>query len=127
MKLRVLMVVVALVVAGSGLAYAQPIDVKVGFAFTVGTKELPAGTYTIEKPAPNVVVIRGAGGVSVNMAELTQLGRHDKDKDAELVFDKIGGKFLLSEIWIPGKDGMLILATKEAHEHAVVGGSNPRK
>ncbi len=61
------------------------------------------------------------------MTALTGLGRHDKDVDTELVFDKIGGKFLLSEVWFPGRDGYLLLATKDAHEHAVVGGSNPKQ
>ncbi len=55
------------------------------------------------------------------------LGRHDKDADPELVFDKIGTKLELSEVWLPNQDGFLLLATKGRHEHAVVGGSNPRK
>ena len=58
---------------------------------------------------------------------ITLLGRHDKDTDPEFVFDKIDGKLMLSEIWIPGQDGLLVLATKGPHEHAVLGGSNPKK
>jgi hypothetical protein len=61
------------------------------------------------------------------MSVITTLGRHDLDKDPEFVFDKVDGKLLLSEIWVPGKDGLLVLATKGPHGHAVVGGSNPRK
>jgi hypothetical protein len=33
---------------------------------------------------------------------ITTLGRHDKDPDPEFVFDRIDGKLLLSEVWIPG-------------------------
>jgi len=33
----------------------------------------------------------------------------------------------LSEVWLPERDGFLVLATKAPHQHAVVGGSNPRK
>jgi hypothetical protein len=58
---------------------------------------------------------------------ITMLGRHDRDPDAEFVFDKIAGKTVLSEVWLPRKDGFLLLATKGPHEHTVVGGSNPRK
>ena len=58
---------------------------------------------------------------------ITLLGRHDRDADAELVFDKVDGKAVLSEVWMPGKDGFLLVATKGPHSHAVVGGSNPRK
>jgi hypothetical protein len=57
----------------------------------------------------------------------TRLGRHDRDAEPEIVFDKLGGKFLLSEVWLPGQDGYLLLTTKEQHDHAVLGGSNPRK
>jgi hypothetical protein len=61
------------------------------------------------------------------MAIITMLGRHDQDADPEFVFDKINGKLVLSEVWMPGKDGLLLLATKGPHEHAVLGGSNPKK
>ena len=61
------------------------------------------------------------------MSVITLLGRHDKDMDPEFVFDKVGGKLLLSEIWGPGMDGVLVLATSGPHQHAVLGGSNPRK
>ena len=92
-----------------------------------GSKTLPAGTYKFEMPDANSISIFGPGGKAV-MVVLTTLGRHDKDTDLELVFDKVGGKYLLSEVWFTGnQDGYLVLATKQAHEHAVIGGSNPRK
>jgi hypothetical protein len=62
----------------------------------------------------------------VILVPVTRLGRHDKDADPELVFDKTGGKLILSEVWFPRMDGFLLVATSEPHEHAVVGGSNPR-
>ena len=130
MKTRVFVTIVALVVAfaaGSTMAYAQKFTAEIGFPFVAGGKDMAAGKYTVEVASTNATVLfRGPTDVAY-LPIITALGRHDLDKDPEFVFDKIGGKFMLSEIWVPGKDGYLVLATKSPHEHAVVGGSNPRK
>lgn len=39
---------------------------------------------------------------------------------AGLVFDVVGDKNVLSEIWIPGVDGYLIQVSKGHHTHKVV-------
>jgi len=54
------------------------------------------------------------------MAVITRLGRHDKDAEPELVFDKVAGAMHLSEVWFPGQDGLLLLGTGETHEHHVL-------
>jgi hypothetical protein len=130
MKRRVFLTVVALVMAfelGGAMAYAQSIHAEIGFPFVAGGKEMAAGKYTIEVTTAGTVLLTGAGGSRMLIPVITMLGRHDQDPDAEFVFDKIDGKTVLSEIWMPRKDGMLVLATKGPHEHAVVGGSNPKK
>ena len=130
MQRGVFVTVVALVVAfvvGGALAYAQNISADIGFPFVAGGKEMAAGKYTIEVTTAGTVLLTGAGGSRMLIPVITMLGRHDQDPDAEFVFDKIDGKTVLSEIWMPRKDGMLVLATKGPHEHAVVGGSNPKK
>ena len=53
------------ILASAATAQAETIDVKIPFAFTVGTKTLPAGEYRIERDilrAPSVVLIRGEHG-----------------------------------------------------------------
>jgi len=40
--------------------------------------------------------------------------------EARLVFDVVGDTFVLSEAWLPGQDGLLLQATKEAHTHRAV-------
>jgi mono/diheme cytochrome c family protein len=46
-----------------------------------------------------------------------------------LVFDNYDGKHVLSEIWVPGEDGVLVSATPKQHTHdmviAVVSGASP--
>jgi hypothetical protein len=53
---------------------------------------------------------------------LTLLGAaiHTSKQDAHIVFDKVGEVYTLSEIWIPGEDGLLLVATKGKHEHKTI-------
>ena len=105
----------------------QRISAEVGFPFVANGKELPAGKYSVETAPAGPVVLIGQNGTRVLLKVITTLGRHDQDPDSEFVFDKVDGKSVLSEIWMPKKDGLLVLATDKPHEHAVVGGSNPKK
>ena len=118
--------VVAFVVGGA-VAYAQSTSADIGFPFVAGGKEMAAGKYAVEATASGQVSLTGPDRGRVLLPVITMLGRHDLDADSEFVFDKIDGKLVLSEVWMPGKDGLLLLATKGLHEHAVLGGSNPKK
>jgi hypothetical protein len=109
-------------------AHAQTrATVKIDFAFVAGNQAFEAGAYEIESTGNQLILRSNAGKTSVVMPVITRLGRHDNDADAELVFDKVGGKLLLSEFWYPGADGCLVLATAVEHEHRVLGGSHPHK
>ena len=131
MKRRVTITAVALLVAfvmSGAMAYAGRISVDIPFPFLAGGKDWPAGKYTIDVLPNGRVQLTGPGGNQVFLPSvITMLGRHDRDADPELVFDKVDGKACLSEVWEPGKDGLLLLASKGTHDHLVVGGSNPRK
>ena len=88
---------------------------------------MPAGKYGVEVMPAGTVMLTGPNGARAMLPVITRLGRHDQDADSEFVFDKVDGKSVLSEIWMPKQDGWLVLATSKPHEHAVLGGSNPRK
>jgi hypothetical protein len=121
---------VAVFQLSGALAFAQgsqKIVAEIGFPFVAGDKDMPAGKYTIEVTAAGPVMLLGPGGVRAVLPVITSLGRHDQDPDSEFVFDKIDGKSVLSELWLPKRDGLLLLATKAPHQHAVLGGSNPKK
>jgi len=126
MKRRLVLFLAALLVVGYGLAYAQTGTVKIDFPFMANGKTLQPGTYTVTMPNDNAIAFDGPGGKAM-MVVLTMLGRHDQDTDLEVVFDVVNGKYLLSEVWFPERDGYLLLSTKQAHKHAVVGGSNPHR
>jgi hypothetical protein len=130
MRRRVFATAVAFFVAfvvGGAMAHAQSVSAEITFPFAAGGKDMPAGKYSVDVAGDFQLRLTGPGGEKILMPVITMIGRHDKDADAEFVFDKVGGKALLSEVWMPGRDGYLLVATKERHEHAVVGGSNPHK
>ena len=121
MKHRVVLAVLALLALSGILAYAQTANIEIAFPFKAGGKDFAAGKYSVDKPQPGAVAIRGAGGAAV-LLSITRLARLDKDTAFKLVFDVVGDQSLLSEVWFAGEDGYLVLSTKEAHKHAVVGG-----
>ena len=130
MKRRAFVGIAAFVVAfvmGGVMAYGQSVSADIGFPFVAGGKEMAAGKYGVEVTAIGQVSLTGPDRGRILMPVITMLGRHDLDADNEFVFDKIDGKLVLSEVWMSGKDGLLLLATKGPHEHAVLGGSKPRK
>ena len=53
---------------------------------------------------------------------LTRLARQPLEGGTSetLVFDKVGAKHILSEVWLPDEDGFLLEATKEDHSHSIV-------
>ena len=130
MNRRVFLTIAALVVllhAGGTAAYAQKLTVDIGFPFVANGVTMPAGGYSVQVTRQGPITLIGPDGKSILMPVVAFLGRHDRDADPELVFDKMDGKLELSEIWPAGSDGVLVLATRTPHEHAVIGGSNPRK
>lgn len=98
----------------------------VPFAFKVGSKTLPAGTYDfqIHRTDDYVAVesatkVKGASAVEPIMTALAAPS-HSTAEDAHLVFDKVGNTYTLSELWEPNMEGVLVHATKGKHEHHVI-------
>jgi hypothetical protein len=117
------------VLLGIAIAQAAPITLSIGFAFVAGGKSMPAGKYQIDiKSASGPIVLRGdAKDSEAILPVMTRLGRHDNDQEPELIFDKLGPALHLSEIWLPGEDGYLVLGTQEKHDHVVLGGPKGKK
>ena len=118
--------VVSLIALGSVYAAqstAEVLKAKIDFAFSVGNKVLPAGEYVFTKDeGAQAFRIQGAGNTRHMVNIITQLSGEVRanPKGAALVFDTVGDKYILSEIWIPGVEGFLVQVTKGAHTHKVV-------
>lgn len=126
MKTKVLLAMCLLALLAAGTAYGQSpeaIKAKIDFPFTVEGKVLPAGNYEFARTDPAVDFRVTDEGKNVTLMPIvTRLSgeMHTTPQDAHLVFDVVGGTYFLSEIWIPGEDGYLFLATKGKHEHKVI-------
>ena len=96
---------------------------KIAFPFMAGGKALPAGDYEFirEGTTPTIRVVSGGKNVAL-VPIITRLSGaiHTTPKDSHVVFDKMGDKYTLSEIWSPGQDGYMLASTKGPHEHAVL-------
>jgi hypothetical protein len=102
-----LLILGLLIAAGDICAKAQAlaegsIKADVPFAFIVGKKMFPAGKYTLklaDDTNPGVLEIRNDNrrGTILFGAETAQA--KENPRQTELVFDKIGDQYFLSEIW----------------------------
>jgi hypothetical protein len=87
------------VLAGTSFAQSNGVRATVPFDFTVGSKLLPSGTYTIEKESmhANVVVIRSHDKPIAIVSLVHQDGNKSPNR-GKLLFHKYGGQYFLSEI-----------------------------
>jgi hypothetical protein len=91
------LVVLSLLLSATG-AYAQAaVQAYVPFAFTVGTTQLPAGTYRITAHDRNLVTISGANSRTVKFA----LYREESPRNGspKMLFHHFGNQYFLTEIW----------------------------
>lgn len=114
-------------VTTSSEEFIQPQIIDTTFAFEVGGKVMPAGKYDIEQMTRELLIFRPAKGPAVEAKVITRLAQPATPLvEPKVVFDKVGDKYLVSEVWLPGRDGFLLVGTKEKHTHHAVKAS-PKK
>ncbi len=96
---------VAVLVAALGLPLsAQTITMQanIPFAFTVGSRSLPAGEYTIRNTGnPYVLMFQaedGSAGALTLTKHETVIRTDDPAADTKLVFNRYGNQYFLSEV-----------------------------
>jgi len=100
------MVVVAAIAFGAPGLHAQiagEIEAKVAFEFNVENTRLPAGDYVIrpvEEPGATILEMVSADGKVGVFITTTEAQAKQMPKTSELVFDKIGNRDFLREIWV---------------------------
>ena len=122
--------VVLVLIAGSRPAGAQsPADFKIPFDFVAGSKAFTAGQYSLTPDMTGeILTLRPMAGKESGavLAVEARLGERKQASEPELIFDKLNGKYYLSELHVPGEDGYLVLATKGAHTHESVKGAKKK-
>jgi len=118
-----LLTCLAAAVFASALVQAQTHDVVgIPFPFNVpaGKVTLPAGSYTISLGS-DVLILETSTGEKTNLMIVTQLsGPNSFLQAGSLVFDTTGGRKVLSEVWLPGKAGILLYAVPKGHTRTVL-------
>jgi len=122
--IRILMSAIVLcTVVGAFTVSAQEnsgvVGSKVDFAFKVGDKDFPAGTYVAAMESNGMIRLSSRDAkVNSLLPVVTSLGTHAAGPC--FVFDTIDGQRVLSEVWTSSKTGYLVAATREAHGHEIV-------
>jgi hypothetical protein len=91
-----------------GKAHGQivgELEVKVPFTFHVGDARLPAGTYRIHVFDDNdtsVLEITSADGTTSALFHVNDLQANNPPKEGELIFNKVGNHYFLSQLFDAG-------------------------
>jgi len=101
---------------------ADNVKGNVPFPFLIGTTAVPAGMYEFAIDRVNeTVTVKGAKNTkSIGFVTVLAAKAQSTATDADVVFDKVGETYSLSEIWMPGAEGVLVHATKGKHEHNIL-------
>lgn len=122
-----------LFIAGGISAFAQG-AFKIPFKFEAGGRKFPAGEYLIGIRDDGQILIRQESkGLEVAIPSLQKLARPEPPvAEPQLVFDAVGNfepsyteyvtDYVLSEVWLPGQDGLLVRTLKGAHQHLTLKG-----
>ena len=83
--------------AGSALAQDSQLRATMPFDFTVGSKTLPPGTYTVSPVFSTVIAICNMDN---NNAALSTASPNSNQSygSAKLIFDKVAGRYFLREV-----------------------------
>ena len=102
------------------------VNVNVPFSFVAGGKTLPAGTYSIEEPSnQGVLIIRGNAPGATVVALAVNNGSSTTNQ-AGVSFSRIGKEVMLSGVQVPGGSSYALVAP-EHKALAAVNVALPRK
>ena len=97
-----------LVILAATSVYAQISNVlgvaKIPFKFSVGNKVLPAGEYTVSQMTPDTLVIRNVDFSASDIVLTIPTRAGTTPNESELVFNRYGDQYFLSEVWMRGND-----------------------
>jgi hypothetical protein len=117
--------VIALAVGGilfALSAFAQfehKLTTSVPFAFTAGTKQFPAGDYSVKLSAgQSLMVIQSSDGHHTCALITIPLGGGDNRTTPKLVFNRYADQYFLAEAWEAGGIGQKLQRTRAETEIA---------
>jgi len=116
------LVVLSLLLNVTGAHAQSGMQANVPFDFTVGTAQLPAGSYKITVAYQNNAIMIRNAKTSATVLSLFQR-KYPGERSRKLVFQHLGNKYFLAEIWgAKGSSGMTLRAPKLEKELQVASG-----
>ena len=115
------------VVANAQIDSGTAVQTNVPFTFMVGDTTLPAGKYEVrglDDSTPGVLELRSADGrtsVIIDTENVEAKSNQVLNK-SELVFDKVGDKYFLSQVWEAGSSSGSQLAKSRMQKKLEGGG-----
>ena len=124
MKAKLFFVAAALLlsVAATSTCYAQQtvLAVKIPFAFQDGNRTLPAGEYRVERLHSGTELVqqlRQIDGDAVMTVHTVSVESKAENQNPELVFNRYGQTYFLSQIWTGGAHGRQLF--KSGYEKSI--------
>lgn len=107
------------------------IRANIPYAFVVGSTQLPAGKYTIQVADDysdlNLMVIRSDDGRTAVFFETEDAMANGTPRKGELVFNKIGNKYFLSQIFLKGDNSGNQVVESKMEQKDKAGGTTAEK
>lgn len=91
----------ATAVASANAQSANRVVANVPFEFSVGSKAMPAGEYSVQaiNGTNSTLMIRSADAKRAAVRLSSEIGRSKKNTHARLVFHRYGERYFLAEVW----------------------------
>jgi hypothetical protein len=100
----VLMTLIVAFTVAVPVVHAQTImHANVPFAFSVGQTQLPAGAYSVREIGDRATLIQSQDGRDHVLGVYANAGP-SKANETKLVFDKVGDRYFLTQIWTSARD-----------------------
>ena len=128
LSMLMLLAVVSLATAAVSAQSIRRVTANVPFSFTVGDKDMPAGTYSVQATSIGSGILRIATNSKSVVRLTSSLHRNDSVK-GKLVFHRYQDQYFLSEIWSPGESEgrQLMKSSREKAMQREQLASNPSK
>jgi cytochrome c5 len=116
----VIAVLFMLFASAPSFGQTQGMNVEIPFQFILGSQTLPAGTYSFSVDNFGLVLQSDSEGKLHAMIITRLTGPSGFLQEGSLVFDKASAGSILSEVWIPGSDGILLHSIPKGHRRGVL-------
>jgi hypothetical protein len=126
MKKKIVVVVAAVLlsVVATSICYAQQavLVMNIPFAFKAGNQTLPAGEYRVESVLTGtgqLQCLRQKDGHAVMIVSTMWVETRNGNPNPELVFNRYGQTYFLSQIWTGGAQGHQLFKSDREKEMAL--------